>query len=645
MPYSSIGDLPSSVKGTAKQKRQYMHVFNSVYERCQKSGGKNCDAVAARQANGVVFKSKGYEESPNQNPNQLGESQVQGTDMPKGFEGELPERKPMVLNIPLDMIEVDRDQDGRPIMAHISEIGLQPKAPVQPASAADIAAIARASGLPTNQIPLGVEAPPKPVPPPNQQPSAPSITSEPTTAGFVERTVEVASNADAPYIGGYEVEQHQISQEAAGYKPFGATDGRGCASCAWFVSPNGCILVRGDISPTGLSQLYRQDEPEEVRGMPVEVVKVAPSVTWGSSERIEPSPPNDNLVTKIINMAKGIANPKVDVASIPEFDNPFTLYKVKGIDSEGAVVEQLRFVAFWSNRYFDNSGEAIPLSAHEENVKWIDENQAYPVLINWHAIGTEYGQVDCVDLSDGFNVAFGYILPGKEEIAYRVASSKEPIGMSHGSVYRTDRMTGDILQFRTFEISTLPASRAKNSWTSWNLSLWAKEADSNMAFSQEKVAHLKSLGYTNEQIQESQNKTAKFKADLAEIGIEFKGDDPPDTGALIDVIGALVEQNQTLKTDVDGLKAQIPELVSKVEAANADLDTRVAAALQAPGSKTVFKASEDDSTVVPNPVSQAAPVPAGAQGNQSGWGENPAQKFMQTVWGNAIPKSSNGNSN
>lgn len=59
MPYSGAGDdsLPAYVKKlSAKDKRQWVAVFNSAYEKCTGEGGdgKTCESSAFAQANGVV---------------------------------------------------------------------------------------------------------------------------------------------------------------------------------------------------------------------------------------------------------------------------------------------------------------------------------------------------------------------------------------------------------------------------------------------------------------------------------------------------------------------------------------------------------------------------------------------------------------
>ena len=57
MPYNieKKDELPDNVKALSEDKiRQWIEVWNSVYEKCQTAGGKDCETVAFRNANGVV---------------------------------------------------------------------------------------------------------------------------------------------------------------------------------------------------------------------------------------------------------------------------------------------------------------------------------------------------------------------------------------------------------------------------------------------------------------------------------------------------------------------------------------------------------------------------------------------------------------
>lgn len=59
MPFSTVADLPPSVTKRitgAKARRQWMHIWNGVYQTCTDKGGaaKDCESRAYAEANGVV---------------------------------------------------------------------------------------------------------------------------------------------------------------------------------------------------------------------------------------------------------------------------------------------------------------------------------------------------------------------------------------------------------------------------------------------------------------------------------------------------------------------------------------------------------------------------------------------------------------
>ena len=65
MPYSSVSDLPSSIKKLPdKKQRQWLSVFNGAYKRAKEDGksAKDAESSAFAQANGVVKKKKGLKD-------------------------------------------------------------------------------------------------------------------------------------------------------------------------------------------------------------------------------------------------------------------------------------------------------------------------------------------------------------------------------------------------------------------------------------------------------------------------------------------------------------------------------------------------------------------------------------------------------
>jgi hypothetical protein len=64
MPYSGENDrnLPVNVKTMSKKdRRQWVHIFNSVLSTCLEKGGKmeDCETLAFKEANGVLKKESG----------------------------------------------------------------------------------------------------------------------------------------------------------------------------------------------------------------------------------------------------------------------------------------------------------------------------------------------------------------------------------------------------------------------------------------------------------------------------------------------------------------------------------------------------------------------------------------------------------
>lgn len=507
------------------------------------------------------------------------------------------------------MIEIDRTQDGEPIMVPLSQVRVGPSKPVFAARSEDIQAVAQAFNVPANTTPTSIVAPR-----PNPQPTPVAIPTQVVSPSF-----PITPN---PIV----IPQQQQYVQADAFVPEEVPTFCSCPNC----KVSDVEIVNSEINLE-----------------PIQSTEPTPLITWSTSERVLPA--QDSFLQRIVDQGRSLMG--VEPQTIER--RPFELYKVRGIlkgeDGVERTVEQLRFVAYWSNRYVDRSGSAIPLSAHERAIARIDESKAYPVLLQWHSIGTEYGQVDCMDISEGFNVAFGYILPGKEEIAYKIAEDKN-VGMSHGSLYRTDRINGQVIDFYPFELTTLPIERAKNQWfTGIDIGQWVNGKEyEDMGFAPEKIAYLKSTGLTDEQINAAQQKTSEFKAKLAELGIEFKGDEPPDTASLMEAIGAMAESNKAMREELDALKAvpataqttTEPALTNAdgstgdVTAQNSDMQSLVDAAVAkalagAQGGSLPFVASKSDDNVT-------GKVPVNNQANLTGWGERPAETFLKTALGNAV---------
>lgn len=198
-------------------------------------------------------------------------------------------------------------------------------------------------------------------------------------------------------------------------------------------------------------------------------------------------------------------------AAFDKAARPLTLFK----QADG----RLRVVGWASNnrRDKDNPPEIITEAAHKEFMSYLDAHPEHaPEFWHWHTPGTKYAKADWWDYADGFTVYSGLVDAGKEAQAEKAAA--EGIGMSHGfHVLGYDNANHHITQYRTFEVSDLPKSRAANPYTSF--STIRKEA--SMAFSEAKKAYLLER-LPAETVAELERKTSDLKAAADAAGIEAK---------------------------------------------------------------------------------------------------------------------------
>ena len=57
------------------------------------------------------------------------------------------------------------------------------------------------------------------------------------------------------------MKENKVSMEGANYRSAG-DDGRSCSNCAQFMPPDQCMLVDGNISPGGVSDLWSKKTNE-----------------------------------------------------------------------------------------------------------------------------------------------------------------------------------------------------------------------------------------------------------------------------------------------------------------------------------------------------------------------------------------------
>lgn len=134
-----------------------------------------------------------------------------------------------------------------------------------------------------------------------------------------------------------------------------------------------------------------------------------------------------------------------------------------------------RWLALHSNKFFDREKEVFPESAHKEYEEWVAETGRYPELWLWHLPGSKIGVADLIAYTDGFVLSSGTFTAEaiNLQVPERLKEMDDDLGVSHGYVYPDDALTeeGVYKQYRTYEISPVPAEKAANVWTSMSVEL------------------------------------------------------------------------------------------------------------------------------------------------------------------------------
>lgn len=177
-------------------------------------------------------------------------------------------------------------------------------------------------------------------------------------------------------------------------------------------------------------------------------------------------------------------------------------------------------VATNNRRDRDNPSQILTEAAHKEFVAYLDAHpDKAPEAWLWHTPGSAWGKADWWDYSDGFMVYSGTVYAGKEAVAENLAKLKaNDVGVSHGMyVLGYEPTQGLIHQYRTFELSPLPATRAANEWTSYHAI--AKEVAT--LFNEQKRKFLVDM-IGEDQVKALEAGTAGAKEVLDAIGVESK---------------------------------------------------------------------------------------------------------------------------
>ncbi len=83
------------------------------------------------------------------------------------------------------------------------------------------------------------------------------MQNEDTKSHINRRTVLLAVAGAAPLVMLASSAQAKMAQTAVAYQA-DPKDGKQCDQCSFFIAPNGCKMVDGDISPTGYCKLWNK---------------------------------------------------------------------------------------------------------------------------------------------------------------------------------------------------------------------------------------------------------------------------------------------------------------------------------------------------------------------------------------------------
>lgn len=352
------------------------------------------------------------------------------------------------------------------------------------------------------------------------------------------------------YVESWDVANRRLSKSESNYSILGGLDGKeACAACRWFVSPDACVIVSGDISPVGTCDRY---EPVQADVYQEENIPIGAMPVYQVNEVEKPM----SIFDRFFGNGK-------------EQGNFVTIKQVDG---------STRFFVLASNNFKDRHKEIITEAAHKEFVGWCDSQKAYPELWLWHAKDSTVGVVDWIDCCDGMLVASGKL----NEWAEPLVSKWKDLGVSHGFLGVTTK-DGYVTNYRSYEISLLPRDKAANPITGVDFI-----GEVSMPFSEAKKNWLKEQVGDPALVDTWETNTDALAKQFKDLGIEFKETKEPEIAA----------GNETMIAMMAEMAAGMKDLAAMVVETKKSLDERVEEALtprvKDVETQTKFVASEKD---------------------------------------------------
>lgn len=180
-----------------------------------------------------------------------------------------------------------------------------------------------------------------------------------------------------------------------------------------------------------------------------------------------------------------------------------------------------RWVAQSSTAFQDRDREIVSTKALADDVAFADATGSYGPLRWWHTPGLDLGDCD-------FNAMHGRVLIESgtfrsPAIAQKVAAAAPGLEISLGFVHLPSEPDADGVfhHIRRFERSLVPRGKASNRFTAFTV----KET---RMFDPTKVAALKTLGFSDDDITGLQAQAEATEKSAADQGVAFKADEPAE---------------------------------------------------------------------------------------------------------------------
>lgn len=297
----------------------------------------------------------------------------------------------------------------------------------------------------------------------------------------------------------------------------------------------------------------------------------------------------ENIFNRVINSVK-------ELLGLSKKDENMMLWK----EADGT----WHWLARYSNSFRDrdNPPEIIASESHRYFVDRVDKGLApLPELWLWHIKNWKFGQAtwvayDQVDEKSGFALAYGYILPGFEQVAEWLSNQKN-VKVSHGMPVTTIKRDKDdstiIIEHETREISPLPDWAAANEITGF---VAFKEVD--MAIPAEKRRKLIAWGLSEELLARVEQANAEDADKAVSGGIESKelpvAEETPNAEDVTkeEILETPVEETTEVSQDFP-TRDEIAEAMRAIVASVTELGERVNAISKELSEKRAAEEAED----------------------------------------------------